>query len=116
MELLIYNNKYYNTSTINDFRDIYNFIHLSHLASELLEKGLSPQQVTDAVLRAIKIGRSSGIEIQKHFRPVFTDLNRKIINDCKLSELAYGLVLLNANPEISSVGKWQIQVLEKYFN
>ena len=116
MELLIYRNTYDSADAITDFQDIYNYIHLTHLASDLLEKGLTPHQVTDAVLKAIKIGKASGMEIQKHFRPVFTDMNRKIINDCKLSKLAYGLVLLNANPELSSVGEWQIKVLENFFN
>lgn len=116
MDLLIYRNTYDSADVINDFQDIYNYIHLNYLASDLLKKGLTPHQITDAVLKAIKIGKSSGIEIQKHFRPVFTDMNRKIINDCKLSKLAYGLVLLNANPELASVGNWQIQILEKYYN
>ena len=116
MELLIYKNKYNKADTINNFLDFYYNIHLTYLASDLLEKGLSPKQISDAVLKAIKIGKSSGIEIRKHFIPVFTGISREIISDCKLSKLAYGLVLLNANPDLSSVGKWQIKVLEKFLD
>ena len=115
MELSVYNNNYFEADTINNFLDYYNFIQLKHMASDLLGQGLSPDQITDAVMKAIKIGRSSGLKIQKHFLPVFTDLDQNIIKDCKLSELAYGLVLLNANPDLTPVGKWQIKVLEKYF-
>lgn len=115
MELSVYNNNYFEADAINNFRDFYYFIQLKYLASDLLEQGFSPHQITDAVLKAIKIGRSSGLKIQEHFIPVFTDLDQNIIKDCKLSELAYGLVLLNANPDITMVGKWQIRVLEKYF-
>ncbi len=115
MELLIYNNKYTaKPDVIDNFLDFYYFIHLNYLASDLLEKGLTPEQISEAVLKAIKIGKSSGLEIRKHFMPVYTDKNKEIINDCKLSKLAYGLVLLNANPDLSSVGKYQIMVLEKY--
>lgn len=116
MELLVYNNNYFESETINNFLDFYNFMQLKYLASDLLDKGLSPDQITDAVLKAIKIGRSSGLKIQEHFLPVFTDLDKNIIKDCKLSELAYGLVLLNANPDLTPVGQWQIKVLENYFN
>lgn len=116
MELLIYQNKYNKPDAINNFLDFYYYIHLNHLASDLLKKGLSPNQISEAVLKAIKIGKSSGLEIQKHFIPVFTDKNKEIINDCKLSKLAYGLVLLNASPDLSSVGKWQIKLLKKYLD
>ena len=116
MELLIYKNKYEKPDVINNFLDFYYYIHLNYLASDLLKKGLSPNQISEAVLKAIKIGKSSGLEIRKHFMPVFTDKNKEIINDCKLSKLAYGLVLLNASPDLSSVGKWQIEVLEKFID
>jgi hypothetical protein len=116
MEILIYKSKYYKADPIENFLDFYYYTHLNYLASDLLDKELSPNQISDAVVIAIKIAKSSGINIREHFIPVFTDINSEIISDCKLSKLAYGLVLLNANPDLSSVGKWQIKVLENFID
>ena len=87
---------------------------MPYLASDLLDKGLSPEQISDAVLKAMKIGKSSRIKIRKHFMPVFTEVNKEVISDCKLSKLGYGLVLLNANPELSIVGEWQISIINSF--
>lgn len=114
MDLLIYQKEYHQADAIEHFLGFYYNLKLSHLASDLLEEGLSPKQISDAVLKAIKVGKSSGLEIRQHFMPVFTDLKREIISDCKLSQLGYGLVLLNADPDQKAVGKWQIKVLESY--
>ncbi|WP_339627845.1 hypothetical protein [uncultured Maribacter sp.] len=53
--------------------------------------------------------------MRKHFRPVFSGIGNEIISDCKLSRLGYGLVLLNADAEISVVALWQVDILNKFF-
>ena len=98
------------------FLDFYYGLEMQFLASDLLKKGLSPKEISVAVIKAIKTGKSSGIEIRKHFMPVFTEVNKSIISDCKLSKMGYGLVMLNANSELSYVAKWQIKVLNNFFN
>lgn len=112
MDLLIYKQEYDLADSIDNFLDFYYNIQMPYLASDLLNKGLWPEQISDAVLKAMKIGKSSGIEIRKHFMPVFTEINKEVISDCKLSKLGYGLVLLNANPDLSIVGEWQVSVLQ----
>ena len=116
MDLLIYKEENNILDSIDNFINLYYNLHMNYLASDLLVKGFSPQQITDAVLRAMKIGKSSGIEIRKHFIPFFTQVNKEIIRDCKLSQLGYGLVLLNADAELLAVGEWQIKLLEAYIN
>tara|TARA_R110002012_G_scaffold160895_1_gene322876 strand:- start:30642 stop:30992 length:351 start_codon:yes stop_codon:yes gene_type:complete len=116
MGLLIYEKKYNRANAIENFLDIYYNLQLSYLASDLLEEGLTPKQISDAVLKAIKVGKTSGLEIRQHFSPVFTGLNEEILNDCKLSKLAYGLVLLNADTSVSNVGQWQLKILKTYFD
>lgn len=116
MDLLIYETEYDQADAVENFLAFYYNIQLNYLASDLLKEGLSPEQISDAVSKAINVGKSSGLEIRQHFMPVFTDLKSDIINDCKLSKLGYGLVLLNADIEVSTVGHWQIKVLEAYFS
>ena len=116
MELAIYSSTYDMEDTIQTFMNFYHAINLNHLASDLLEKGLSANQINDAVLEAIKVAKSSGIDTNKHFMPVFSGLGHGIIQDCKLSHLGYGLVLMNADTSLPVVSEFQIDVLKGYLN
>jgi hypothetical protein len=116
MEVLIYKKEYDSVNSNEVFLDFYYSLHMNYLASDLLNKGLSPKQISDAVIKAIKIARLSGVDIRKHFMPVFTELNKSIISDCKLSKMSYGLVLLNADSDLSAVGEWQMRVLQKFLD
>ena len=116
MELLIYKKEYDVSRSILNFMDLYYSLKMKYLASDLLKKGLSPKQITNAVEAAVKIAKSSGLETQKHFMPVYSGINQDIIADCKLSNLAYGLVLMNADPSLSVVGKFQAEVLKQYLD
>tara|TARA_R110000868_G_scaffold257374_3_gene514484 strand:+ start:8523 stop:8825 length:303 start_codon:yes stop_codon:yes gene_type:complete len=94
----------------------YYSLQMTHLASDLLNKGLSPKQISDAIVMAVKIAKSSGIGTRKHFMPIYSALKQEIIQDCKLSHLGYGLVLINASPNLSAVGDFQVNVLKAFFN
>lgn len=89
---------------------------MTHLASDLLSKGLSPLQISNAITTAIKIANTSGIETHKHFMPVYSGINNEIIQDCKLSHLGYGLVLMNADASLPIVGGFQVDILTEYLN
>ncbi|TYB79489.1 hypothetical protein [Bizionia myxarmorum] len=114
MELLIYKREYDVADSVQNFMNFYYATNMKHLASDLLDKGLSPVQISDAVSAAIKVVNSSGIEAHKHFMPVFSGLNEGIVQDCKLSHLGYGLVLMNANSNLSVVSEFQVDVLRNY--
>ena len=114
MNILIYTRKYDQSDAIHNFMDFYYAINMKHLASELLDKGLSPKQISEAIVMAIKIANSSGIETFKHFMPVFSGINHDVIQDCKLSKLGYGLVLMNADSNLAIVGKFQVDLLQRY--
>jgi len=116
MELLIYTQKYDQADAIYNFMDFYHSLNMKHLASDLLDKGLSPKQISEAVIMAIKIANASGIEAHKHFMPVFSAMDQDIIQDCKLSHLGYGLVLMNAESNLAVVGEFQVEVLKTYLN
>lgn len=116
MELVIYTERYDVTDAVQNFMDFYYAINMKHLASDLLEKGLSPEQITAAITKAVKIANSSGVETYKHFMPVFSGIQQQIIQDCKLSDLGYGLVLINAAVNLPVVGEFQVNVLKKYLD
>ena len=115
MEITIFTKEYRTADSIAHFMDFYYRMRMKYLASDLLGEGLSPRQINDAVVKAISVGRSSGMDIYQHFRPVFSGIDREIISDCKLSQLGYGLVLMNADTELQTVGDFQVSVLQEYF-
>jgi hypothetical protein len=107
---------YHQNPSIDDFLNLYYSLSMRHLASDLLEKGLSPKQINQAVISAIKIANSSGLETRKHFKPMFSGTKQDIVKDCKLSHLGYGLVLLNADRDLSVVGMFQVGLLEEFLH
>jgi hypothetical protein len=114
MDLITYTKQYKESDAISVFLDFYYSLNMTHLASDLLDKGLSPDKITKAVAAAMKIASASGLETMKHFMPVYSNLDDCIIQDCKLSHLAYGLVLMNADADLPIVGQFQVDLLLKY--
>lgn len=114
MELTLHPRGYETSDAIHNFMDFYYSLQMNYLASDLLKKGFSPEQISDAVIMAVKIARSSGIGTQKHFMPIYSAIDQEIIKDCKLSHLGYGLVLMNADPNLSVVGDFQVSLLEEF--
>ncbi len=100
--------------SIENFRDFYYRYRMQFLASDLLYQRISPKRISEAVLKAVHLGRFSNMDIRAHFKPVFSGIDKEIISDCKLSRLGYGLVLMNAETKLEVVGKWQLEVLEDY--
>ncbi|SDE43868.1 hypothetical protein SAMN05421636_10568 [Pricia antarctica] len=114
MKITLFTKEYRHADSIAHFMDFYYSLQLRHLASDLLNQGLTPKQISDAVVKAMGIGKASGMDLRQHFRPVFSGIEKEIISDCKLSHLAYGLVLMNADTELSIVGNFQVSVLAQY--
>gem|GEM_PF-610438 len=114
MEISIYTSENKTMDSIANFLEFYYGFRLKHLASDLLAHGLSPTQITEAVVKAMAVGKSSGLDIDQHFRPVFTGIQEQVVSDCKLSHLAFGLVLMNADADLQVVGDFQVSVLQEY--
>jgi hypothetical protein len=54
------------------------------------------------------------MELRQHFFPVYTQVDGMLMNDCKLSQLGYGLVLLNADVNNPNTAQWQVRVMKFY--
>lgn len=115
MQLSVYSRIHNTVNSIDTFMELYYSSQMKYLASDLLKKGLSNEQVSAAVLKGIKIANLSGLETRQHFRPVYSAIENQIIKDCKLSELGYGLVLLNVDANAPVVAEFQIRILNFFF-
>lgn len=116
MQVIVHGATYGNAESIDNFLNFYYSLKMQHLASELLDKGLSPRQISKAVDKAVRIAKSSGMEVHKHFMPIFSGVGGAVVQDCRLSRLAYGLVFMNADEHIASVGQFQRSVLENFLS
>jgi hypothetical protein len=114
MELVIYHKEYNSSESLDNFLDLYFNKEMKYFAGDLLKEGLSPADIKEAIQRAIAAGGAAGLEIRKHFAPVYSQVNGELIYDCKLSRLGYAMVLLNARPELPIVGEWQLKVLNHF--
>lgn len=97
-----------------DFRDLFFSRQMKYLASDLLNEGLSPAEISHAVKKAMKSCRTAELEIRQHFIPVYTQVDEMLVSDCKLSRLGYGLVLMNAEVNIPIAAHWQIKVMSDF--
>lgn len=115
MNVVLYNKNYELNESLENFLDTYFGRQMNYLASDLLDEGLSPIEIAEAVRRAMTIGKVAEIAIRRHFIPVYTFYEGTLVRDCKLSNLGYAMVLLNAAPTTPAVAAWQMKVLGKFF-
>lgn len=114
MKLSLFTGTFYGSGTAQDFMDFYHAMNMPYLASDLLTNGFLSSQISAAVSTAINVANASGIDVRKHFKPIFSGTGQGIVKDCKLSKLGYGLVLMNADLSISAVSKFQVDVLQGF--
>ncbi len=115
MEVIVYQKQYKNNSTIDDFINSIYHRGMKHLASDLLAKGVHPEDIKIAVKKAIVASENSGLDVKKHFQPVISVKNGTSFIDCRLSELGYSLVLLNIEPKSKYIAAFQVKVANKLF-
>ncbi len=60
------------------------------------------------------ICQTAEMEIRQHFIPLYTQVDGILINDYKLSRLAYSLVILNADVSNPLVAYWQLKVMKDF--
>ncbi len=114
MEVVIYRHKSDLQESLDNFLDQYFSSQLKFFASDLLDEGLTPYAISEAIDRAIVAAKTSGLEIRAHFIPLYTQSNGRLVKDCKLSHLGYALVLLNADVQVPIVAKWQVKLLQDF--
>jgi len=99
---------------IDDFLHNFNYRQLCFFASDLLDKGFTVEDIHASLRRAMAICRTAKIPLKEHFIPLYSDRDGETIKDCKLSELGFQLLILNANPKNLFAAKFQLRVLKQY--
>ncbi len=99
-----------------EFINSYYSSTLKYRASDLLSLGLNPNDLDIALNKALTACKTAGRPIRKHFLPIYTSSGDQLIRDCKLSKMAYALVLLNAKVNNASVAAFQVKIIADYLN
>jgi hypothetical protein len=115
MQLIQFQIKYGPDDSFENFRYNYFSGQMPHLASDLLDKGLTPQEIVNAVRRAMVISRTAGLDVQCHFQPLYTTYEGMLVRDCKMTSFGLALVLLNAKANLPEVASMQVEMLRCYF-
>ncbi len=105
-----------NTSPLHRFLDLYYSTRMTYFASDLLKEGLAVSDISQAVSRAMAAGQAAGLDLREHFMPVYTHSPFGMVNDCRLSKEGFALVMLNADPSVPAVGRWQVQLIQHYIS
>lgn len=110
--IILYQPEYDLHEAIDHFMDEYHSANMRYLASDFLSEGFSPQEIILAVRKAVTICQTAGLESRRHFYPVYTQYKGSTVKDCKLSAMAYKLVLLNGPEHRRLVAEFQFKLLQ----
>ena len=100
--------------SLEHFLDMVHASQMNYWASDLLAKGLQPEEIRCAVRRAMIACTSSGEDYHRHFHLMYTSSSQGIsFDDCKMTRLGYRLTILNANPSNNYVARVQVKLAQK---
>ncbi len=99
--------------SIQGFQSVLFGQRLSRALYELHALGLSDEELRPALKRAMNACLALDLPIEQHFRCTYVCHQQTVVPSWKLSETAFRLVLLNANPAHPRVAQFQLKLVEK---
>ncbi len=107
----------YNYTTIpeviKNFEDVLTARKLTHLASEMALLGIEdPEDINEAIEKAIMVCKRAGIRAADHFKPVYFCKNSKIFRDWRMSDFAFKLAIINADIRYKVVSVTQVEMVK----
>ena len=114
LKLQVYQGQIIDDESLEHFVDQVYGTQMPHLASDLLKEGITPTEIIRSVDCAIKTARMADLDIRRHFQFVYTQQQQGLVNDCRLSRLAMGLVLMHVEHCTAAIAKWRVRLLEKH--
>ncbi|WP_237586881.1 hypothetical protein [Pontibacter russatus] len=102
-------------SRLNDFIDSLADRELTCYASDLLQQRgcASITELGQAVRRATEVCHSMHLPLRENFKVVFRSQGGKVVQDWRLSPMAYLLMVLNADPHNDMVARTQVELVRR---
>ncbi len=111
MQLIIYGNDAAPAESLEAYLDALRSSQMTYLASSLLEEGLSPSDIIEAMRRATTACRTAGLQVEEHFKPVYSSYRGSLVRDCKLSRVGYLFMVINAPANSPCAADWQYRLI-----
>jgi hypothetical protein len=100
------------SSMMDEIEDRLTDMELHHYASCLLEKGLNDETELELALqKAVTALGAVHLPATKHFKKVYICVGGELKTDWLVSDLALGLIMMNADVANPAVAKLQIRIL-----
>ncbi|SIT80650.1 hypothetical protein [Pontibacter indicus] len=98
---------------IDSFVDSLTDSNLTCYASDLLEQQgcQSLKELSEAVKRATEVCNCMHVPLQENFKVVFRSVNGEVVQDWRLSRMAYLLTALNADSRNAFVAQLQLEMV-----
>jgi len=105
-------------SRLHEFIDSLADQQLTFYASDLLnQQGCdSMSTLEQAVKRATEVCSSMHLPLRENFKVVFRSQNGKLVQDWRLSPMAYLLMVLNADSHNALVARAQVEMVRRVLN
>lgn len=102
-------------SPIDSFVDSLADSNLTCYASDLLEQQGSQnlQELSEAVKRATEVCNCMHVPLQENFKVVYRSINGEVVQDWRLSRMAYLLTALNADSRNAFVAQLQLEMVSQ---
>ncbi|AKD05800.1 hypothetical protein PKOR_17890 [Pontibacter korlensis] len=107
------------TSTpLENFLDSLADRQLTCYASDLLQQHgcETMDELSQAVKRATEVCNCMHLPLRENFKPVYRSKNGEVVQDWRLSPMAYMLTVLNADAKTDLVARTQIEMVRRFFN
>ena len=104
-----------NSAFIDDFMNSLSERNLSIYATDLLEcRGCSSMaELSEAVRKATEVCTCMHLPLQENFKVVFRSRNGEVMQDWRLSPMAYMLLAINSDTSNQVVAKLQVELIKR---
>ncbi len=105
-------------SRIDDFVESLTDRNLTFYASDLmkLEGCQSMDELQDALKRTTEVCTCMHLPLQENFKAVFRSAGSEVVQDWRLSPLAYMLLVINSDSSKDVVAKVQVELVRRMLN
>ncbi|ARS37745.1 hypothetical protein CA264_06185 [Pontibacter actiniarum] len=88
---------------------------LTYYATDLLQqRGCNTMdELSNAVRRATEVCNSMHLPLRENFKVVYRSRNGEVMQDWRLSPMAYMLMVLNANSQNDLVARMQVEMVRR---
>lgn len=87
-------------------------------ASDLLQQQgcESMDELSHAIRRASEVCSCMHVPLHENFKPVYRSRNGEVVQDWRLSPMAYMLTMLNADAKSEVVARTQLEMVRRFLN